>query len=317
MNSKLNSNAKQVELLKQLNESKQSLANDPHVQMETKLPGDKIQLILVVNTQEKDKVFNALKLKSGGSTPNSAAVAGNKRKASDEAADAIKFIQEAAQAKQKKADSDVEKRKAEMNAKMAAAKENKKKAERKAELNKITSDDNYDKFQNYYEQDQEEIDLKKAENNESYYNEIKTAYDSWKENIEPTYMEEAADDSIEFDENNISTWDEDKKMEYLTEMNNMEPAEQLDKLQEDPVLFNSNWSIGHFAQWLAEGSEETTDSTQDRNSKPFPGITEIDGAPFDPETLEMTPDKMQIWFHFVQTLYPEDYDDITLTYKDD
>ena len=132
-------------------------------------------------------------------------------------------------------------------------------------------------FKLYYEQHGAEIDVKKVVEDESYCKQIQESYDAWKENIEPELMQEAADDD-EFDENNISTWDSEKQTAYLTEMMEMDTSDQLEKLNEDPVITNSNWSIEHFAQWLHNGSNETTDS--EREEKPFGGIDEINGEAF-------------------------------------
>ena len=306
--------SKQLSMLNQLNDDKPkpSLANDPCVKMETKLPGDKIQLILEFSSKDKDTIFNALKLKNSEKGVGSAATSasGGKRK-SDESS-AINFVKERAEAKQQKSASDLEKRRAEMKAKAeAATKENKKKMERKEQLKKIQADDNFEHFKQYYEQDGAEIDAKKAVEDESYCKQIQESYDAWKENIEPELMQEAADDD-EFDENNISTWDSEKQTAYLTEMMEMDASDQLEKLNEDPVITNSNWSIEYFANWLANGSAETTDG--EREEKPFPGITEINGEAL--EAFEMSADFMPIWFSFVQNLFPEGYEDITLTYKE-
>ena len=279
MSSKYDS--KQMNMLNQLKDDKpkSSLANDPCVKMETKLPGDKIQLILELTSKDKDKIFNALSIK-GGSTPASAA--SGKRK-SEDSSSATNYFLQAKEAKLKQNNADMEKRKAEMKAKSdLAMQENKKKQDRKKELDKIQGDDNFEHFKAHYEEDDAVFDTKKAVEDESYFTELKTCYDHWKENIEPELMQEAADE----DENNLSTWSETKKMEFLQQMSDLNQDEQLEQLQENHAILNSELSIEHFAAWLANGSPDTTDS--DREEKPFPGISELNGEEFDPDTFTMT-----------------------------
>ena len=312
MSSKYDS--KQLSMLNKLNEdkAKPSLSNDPCVKMETKLPGDKIQLILELTLKDKDKIFNALGVQSKG---GSSAITGNKRK-SDESSSATNFFLQAKESKQKQNDADVEKRKADLKAKAdLAMKESKKKQERKKELEKIQGDDNFEHFKAHYEQDDSEFNTKKAVDDESYFNELKECYDNWKEHIEPQLMEEAAGEEgeVEEDKNNLSTWSEDKQMKYLQEINELDADDQLEHLHQNTVIVNSNLSIEHFAAWLANGSDDTTDS--ERNAKPFPGISEINGEEFDPDTFTMTTYLLPLWFSFAQNVYPED-DDVKLTYKD-
>jgi hypothetical protein len=209
----------------------------------------------------------------------------------------------------------MEKRKAEMKAKSdLAMKENKKKQERKKELEKIQADNNFEHFKEHYEQDDTEFDTKKAVEDESYFTAIRECYDNWKENIEPELMKKAADEEEDEDENNLSTWSENKKMELFQQIAELTPDEQLEQLHENTAIVNSEKSIEHFAAWLANGSPDTTDS--DGEEKPFPGISELNGEEFDPDTFTMTTDFIPVWFAFAQNIYPEDYEDITLTYKD-
>ena len=309
MSSKYDS--KQLSMLNKLNDDKPkpSLSNDPCVKMETKLPGDKIQLILELTLKDKDKIFNALGVQGGSS-----AVTGNKRK-SDDSSSATNYFLQAKEAKQKQNDVDVEKRKAEVKAKTdLAMKENKKKQERKKELEKIQGDDNFEHFKAHYEQDDAVFDTKQAVENESYLIELKECYDNWKEHIEPQLMEEAGGEEVEEDENNLSTWSEDKQMEYLKQISELDQDQQLEQLQENPAITNSEKSIEHFAVWLANGSPDTTDS--DREEKPFPGISELNGEEYDPDTFTMTTDIISLWFSFVQNVFPESDDDVKLTYKD-
>ena len=143
----------------------------------------------------------------------------------------------------------MEKRKAEMKAKSdLTMKENKKKQDRKAVLDQIRGDDNFEHFKAHYEQDDAEFDTKKAVEDEGYFSELKECYDHWKENIEPELMEEAAGEE---DENNMSTWSEDKQMEYLKQISELDQDQQLEQLQENPAITNSDKSIEHFAVWLA------------------------------------------------------------------
>ena len=316
MSSKYDS--KQLSMLNKLNEDKPkpSLSNDPCVKMETKLPGDKIQLILELTLKDKDKIFNALGVQSKG---GSSAITGNKRK-SDESSSATNFFLQAKESKQKQNDADVEKRKADLKAKAdLAMKENKKKQERKKELEKIQGDDNFEHFKAHYEQDDSEFNTKKAVDDESYFTELKECYDNWKEHIEPQLMEEAAgeeeEEEVEEDKNNLSTWSQDKQMDYLQKIDAIEDADdQLEFLHNDDAIVNSKLAIEHFAAWLATGSKRTTDN--ERNPKPFPGISEINGEEFDPDTFTMTTYLLPLWFSFAQNVYPED-DDVKLTYNKD
>ena len=306
MSSKYDS--KQMKMLNQLNDDKpkSSLASDPCVKMETKLPGDKIQLILELTLKDKDKIFNALSIESAKGGPS--AVTGKKRK-SEETSSATNYFLQAKEAKQKQNDVDMQKRKTELKAKAdLTTKENKKKQERKIALDMIQGDDNFEHFKAWHDTD---FDTKKAVEDESYFTELKTCYDHWKENVEPELMEEAAGEE---DENNLSTWSEDKQMEYLQQMNELNSDQQLDQLNENPAIINSTKSIEHFAAWLANGSPDTTDS--DREEKPFPGISELNAETFDPDTFTMNTDLLPLWFSFVQNVFPESEDDVQLTYKD-
>ena len=243
-------------------------------------------------------------------TPASAA--SGKRK-SEDSSSATNYFLQAKEAKQKQNNADLEKRKAEMKAKSdLTMKENKKKQDRKKELDKIQGDDNFEHFKAHYEEDDAVFDTKKAVEDESYFTELKTCYGNWKENIEPELMQEAADE--EEDDNNLSTWSADKQMELFQQIADLTPDEQIEQLQEYPAIVNSEKSIENFAAWLANGSDKTTDA--DREDKPFPGISEINGEAFDPETFTMTTEFLPVWFAFAQNVYPEDYEDLTLTYKD-
>ena len=57
-------------------------------------------------------------------------------------------------------------------------------------------------------------------------------------------MQQAADEETEHDANNISTWDQEDQTKYLMELMEKDADEQLEKLQEDPVITSSDAGMG-------------------------------------------------------------------------
>ena len=271
------------------------------------------QYILSFQEKYKTQVENALKAitkPTPKATPKPTPPQPKKQKQINER-EATDYVMEQQKKKQKSTESteDVTKRKNEAKAKADAAEaarakaqadaeaaNKKQKMERIAEKKTIEADPNYEAFKAHYENGCHTLQWKPE--NEKHFNEVKTAYHNWKEDIE---REAADDDDTCFDE-----WETLKQHEYLETLLTEEPHKALEKIQ-GPVFENSQYTVEKFASWLKDGSSQTSK---------FKGITEINGDPFDEDEMDMDEDKVYLFVHYIRDEFPQNSDAITLTFKD-